>query len=215
MMQTTTRRTRRPGRARCRRLCASENRCTGIFGARTGHRSYNPDSGRWLNRDPIEEEGGMNIYGFVYNRVLGMIDILGNAPGGWPVLPPPGLPPSLPPANPPAVDPCIAACVSKHILGITVSTTVIVSGPPVLKKKFITPGSTKGTSIAGKVTDAVLGDLKLPTSLPTVSGGCCPKIAYTRSASRFVARWVPIVGWVTLTVDISGLAGCICGCNGI
>ena len=32
---------------------ASEKRCTGIFGARTGHRSYNPDSGRWLNRDPF------------------------------------------------------------------------------------------------------------------------------------------------------------------
>jgi len=59
------------GRIRARRrfrrfFCASEKRCTGIFGARTGHRSYNPDSGRWLNRDPIEEDGGPNIFGFVY-----------------------------------------------------------------------------------------------------------------------------------------------------
>lgn len=30
-----------------------------------GYRYYNPEMGRWLNRDPIEEEGGLNLYGFV------------------------------------------------------------------------------------------------------------------------------------------------------
>jgi len=54
-------RRRLPYPRRSRRCnCASEKRCTGIFGARTGHRFYNPDAGRWLNRDPIEEEGGFN-----------------------------------------------------------------------------------------------------------------------------------------------------------
>ena len=26
------------------------------------YRKYNPETGRWLSRDPIEEEGGLNIY---------------------------------------------------------------------------------------------------------------------------------------------------------
>jgi RHS repeat-associated protein len=33
--------------------------------------------GRWLNRDPIEERGGVNLYGFVGNRGCGVVDILG------------------------------------------------------------------------------------------------------------------------------------------
>ena len=55
------RRTRSSERARCRRSRAAENRCSGIFGARTGHRSYNPDTGRWLNRDPLGEDGHLRI----------------------------------------------------------------------------------------------------------------------------------------------------------
>ena len=40
-------------------------------------RFYRPDLGRWLNRDPIEEEGGMNVYGFCGNDPIGQIDLLG------------------------------------------------------------------------------------------------------------------------------------------
>jgi RHS repeat-associated protein len=32
-----------------------------------GFRYYGPATGRWPNRDPIEEEGGLNLYGFVQN----------------------------------------------------------------------------------------------------------------------------------------------------
>jgi uncharacterized protein RhaS with RHS repeats len=42
-----------------------------------GYRYYDPKSGRWPSRDPIEEEGGMNLYGFVGNDGLGNIDLLG------------------------------------------------------------------------------------------------------------------------------------------
>ena len=40
-------------------------------------RSYSPVLGRWLNRDPIEEEGGANLYGFVNNTVSFILDVLG------------------------------------------------------------------------------------------------------------------------------------------
>ena len=33
--------------------------------------------GRWLNRDPIEEEGGVNVYGFVGNSTMVGINIFG------------------------------------------------------------------------------------------------------------------------------------------
>jgi uncharacterized protein RhaS with RHS repeats len=38
---------------------------------------YNPASGRWLNRDPIEEEGGVNLYRFVANSPTQGRDALG------------------------------------------------------------------------------------------------------------------------------------------
>lgn len=41
------------------------------------YRYYNPADGRWINRDPIAEEGGWNLYGFVDNEVVFTIDYLG------------------------------------------------------------------------------------------------------------------------------------------
>ncbi len=42
-----------------------------------GYRFYSPALGRWLNRDPIEEEGGAHLYAFVYNAPLLAIDSYG------------------------------------------------------------------------------------------------------------------------------------------
>lgn len=40
-------------------------------------RAYSPDLGRWLNRDPIGERGGLNRYGYAQNSPVNMIDPLG------------------------------------------------------------------------------------------------------------------------------------------
>ena len=45
--------------------------------SQVGHRYYSPDTGRWQSRDPAEEAGGNNLYGFVQNNALGVIDPLG------------------------------------------------------------------------------------------------------------------------------------------
>jgi len=37
-------------------------------------RFYDPDLGRWLSRDPIEEKGGVNLYRYVANNPVGLID---------------------------------------------------------------------------------------------------------------------------------------------
>jgi RHS repeat-associated protein len=42
-----------------------------------GYRYFDPETGRWPNRDPIEERGGVNLYGFVGNDGLNNIDFLG------------------------------------------------------------------------------------------------------------------------------------------
>ena len=41
-----------------------------------GYRYYSPDIGRWISRDPIEEQGGFNLYAFVNNDPVNKIDVL-------------------------------------------------------------------------------------------------------------------------------------------
>ena len=41
------------------------------------YRHYNPADGRWINRDPIAEEGGRNLYAFVENAIYAFLDVLG------------------------------------------------------------------------------------------------------------------------------------------
>ncbi len=49
----------------------------GVSSATTGLRSYNPELGRWANRDPIGERGGQNLTSFVANKPLNDLDLLG------------------------------------------------------------------------------------------------------------------------------------------
>jgi RHS repeat-associated protein len=42
-----------------------------------GNRYYSPSAGRWLSRDPIEEDGGVNLYGFVSNDPISNTDSIG------------------------------------------------------------------------------------------------------------------------------------------
>ncbi len=43
-----------------------------------GYRYYSASTGRWINRDPIAEDGGINLYAFVLNRPINGVDPLGN-----------------------------------------------------------------------------------------------------------------------------------------
>ncbi len=42
-----------------------------------GYRYYSPSLGRWISRDPIDEQGGLNLYGFVNNDPVNKWDKLG------------------------------------------------------------------------------------------------------------------------------------------
>lgn len=43
-----------------------------------GFRFYDANNGRWINRDPIAEEGGLNVYSMVGNDAIDRYDVLGN-----------------------------------------------------------------------------------------------------------------------------------------
>jgi len=88
---------------------------------------YNPSTGRWLNRDPIEELDGPNLYAFVHNNPANQLDALGLQALPVPVrpgppivvLPPPGVPPNIIPFPSPVIPPVrpigppqVAACVA-------------------------------------------------------------------------------------------------------
>ena len=181
--------------------------------------------GRWINRDSAGEQqgranfdSGPNLYDSVGNNPMNYLDPFGLAYGN-PVSGPDGpVGPSDPYApggpygpvyNPPPIS-CKDSCFYKYILGITVSSTVVVSGQPILEKRFVAPDSAEGTSIAGKVMKSVIGNAKFQRQMPTLTQ-CC-RLTGTRVVSRFAARWIPFVGWVWLDIDVSGMAGCMCGC---
>ncbi len=46
----------------------------------SGYRFYSAEFGRWVSRDPIGEDGGINLYGFVGNDSISQIDYLGQIP---------------------------------------------------------------------------------------------------------------------------------------
>lgn len=64
-----------------------------LLGVHTVQAYYSPEQGRWLSRDPIEENGGVNQYEFAYNapsnyfdkdgRIVGTVVIIGSAVILW------------------------------------------------------------------------------------------------------------------------------------
>ena len=46
-----------------------------------GYRFYNRSTGRWASRDPLDERGGQNVYGFLLNDPISFVDTDGRALG--------------------------------------------------------------------------------------------------------------------------------------
>jgi RHS repeat-associated protein len=55
----------------------------GVRSTISGHRYYSPNLGRFINRDPIEEQGGLNLYAFCGNNGVNRWDYLGNITQDW------------------------------------------------------------------------------------------------------------------------------------
>ena len=48
-----------------------------FFGALNVQAFYDPTTGRWFSSDPIEEQGGVNLYGFICNNPVSQVDYFG------------------------------------------------------------------------------------------------------------------------------------------
>jgi len=74
---------------------------SGLYLSRT--RAYDPDLGRWISPDPIEEEGGTDLYTYVDNDPVNEIDPMGLQAGCGECPCPPGYHPHPPrkPKHPP------------------------------------------------------------------------------------------------------------------
>ena len=57
--------------------CTSETPYPRFAGYEAGFRFYTPSLGRWLSRDPVGEEGGAAVYGFVGDDPANRVDMFG------------------------------------------------------------------------------------------------------------------------------------------
>lgn len=75
-----------------------------------------------------------------------------------------------------------------------------IDGQPLISNRFITPGSSSGTSILSKFLTNKMG--QSPVRLPTiVANSGRIGIAMTTSIGKFTSRAIPFVGWGLLTYD--------------
>lgn len=91
------------------------------------YRWYDPNLQRWINRDPLEESGGLNLYRLVGNNPLSFTDLFGLAYGN-PIPPCFPYPACLnlpkPPSNPGKWDDGYSDCWAKCMMGLTTAAHV-------------------------------------------------------------------------------------------
>jgi len=76
----------------------------------------------------------------------------------------------------------------------------VIAGQPILKKRFVTPGSSSGTSPLSKYLSPRMGNAKV--RLPTfVANRGRVGVAWTKSIGKFTSRAIPFIGWGILAYD--------------
>ncbi len=112
---------------------------------------------------------------------------------------------SSPAKNGPQIGPAPPAytqllpCVKQQYGFLAAGAAMTAAGQPIGgTKRFVTPGSSIGTSLASKVSRTLLSGIKFSEPLPTPVGGLFTGRAFamatTKDAGAFLGRWVPFVG---------------------
>ena len=85
-----------------------------------------------------------------------------------------------------------------------IAASCIVLGLPLLKTRAKPGLTTKGTSIASRVSRRYL-DIHLPVRLPTFTNKSIHllKPMWVNNLGAFVGRTVPVVGWVIIANDMA------------
>ncbi|HEU4962156.1 MAG TPA: RHS repeat-associated core domain-containing protein [Sphingomonas sp.] len=104
-------------------------------------------------------------------------------------------------------------CTADHYGLTAVGSALAGAGANLLKTGGKFAGATPGTSVASKAAGSLLGDLKLPLRLPTLTGfpgiGNGLRVSFTESAARFAGRAVPVVGYALLAYDAYEIGKCV------
>ena len=137
-----------------------------------GYRYYDPSTGRWNSRDPIEEKGGVNLYTFVQNIPTRYVDVLGLVRGDdfWPPI-------SFP--KPPENDPRIRFCVRNFDKrGANCLDYCLLSPGNIIGHGFLALVDEKGKIIdtrGSRITSANAGaePLREPEPIDPLSCGYC------------------------------------------
>ena len=188
-----------------------------------GFRFYSPALGRWINRDPIGEAGGVNLYQTVGNNPVNLLDPHGlRDPDEGSYKGP------YPSTSPPSELSCSEKCLIQVAIGVSLATGAIGSGLPTKKKPFKTKSASSRTS---PISEAL--SKKFPKSLDTIRRGFATKNprlakiipskiwaptwkrpgAMSNKVGRVAGRWVPIAGWILLFVDANEFKNCYLKCE--
>ena len=172
------------------------------------YRAYDPTSGRWLSRDPIAEQGGINLYGYVGGNVVNKVDPLGLFfidPTG--TTPDDASGPSE--IRGPSSDSC--GCLQKSLgLDIPIGSGLVIGGQPLVTKRFIMSGTSEGTSLISSFLSK-----KLPQRLPFKCWAptTVKPFAKSNKIGRILGRWSPFIGWGILGYDTYQYMDCLNQCE--
>jgi RHS repeat-associated protein len=174
----------------------------------TKYRLYKPGFGRWLSRDPIAEQGGINLYGYVEGNPVNLVDPLGLI-----FIDPTGTIPDDASGSGEvrgsASDSC--GCLQKSLgLDTLGGAGFVLGGQPNISKRFVVRGTSQGTSIISSGLSKTFPQ-KLPFRCwaPTINR----PLAMSPVIGRILGRWTPFVGWGILGHDVYEYADCLNQCE--
>jgi hypothetical protein len=106
--------------------------------------------------------------------------------------------------------PCVHKCISKQFGLTATGASLTIAGQPIIPTRVKPSGTTIGTSPASKILAKTFPQ-RLPQRIlaPTLR----TPFAKTPVLGRALGRWVPIVGFVLLTVDGALIAKCNAECS--
>jgi len=111
-------------------------------------------------------------------------------------------------------DDCILSCIMKQLgINTIIEMLAVGAGAPVIKKRFVTPGSSPRASIISKYIPETIPKhyRTLPRRVwaPTL----VRPFALSKVTGRVIARWIPFAGWGLLAYDTVEIYHCVNRCN--
>ncbi len=180
---------------------------TGLYFYRA--RWYDAELGRFISEDPIGFAGGdVNLFGYVGNNPANKVDPMGETEEGMMAR----MQYHQDPATREYVaiwDSCLSKCLLTYGIGEVVGFGGFVFGQPMSAKRFVTSGSSPGTSPISQGLSKMFPQ-KLPFRVPTPTWE--RPFAESNKFGRVLGRWTPIIGAGMMIGDFFVIRSCANKC---